>query len=397
MKLYLLVLLPLWLGATQLSTLIENAKSTHTSLEAIEHKLNALDDEFDASRNFANPELSLSVSDIQFKDASNRSIEPMQYSAINIKQKIPFFGKRDANSDKVTAKKEKLSLTLEEAKVKLIERLKITAYTIWQVEEEIKITDEYIKLTNQTIDINTAYSSSDTKYNMGIMSAELNLSQLKIKKHKYESMREGLYKKISYLSAMDVRSLELSMKMDEPKNLAYYEDATTQNSSYKVKEANTAEANADLKVKELASYIDPSVQVGYYHRESFEDYMSVGVAFSLPIYGTEKSQEEASRKLMLSTKSEMDDFKNALNAEVEETYAKLLFAYKEYTIINNDALPQLNHMFELTSASIENGSDLFVYIELLQKKLSLDEQSIDAVASYYKTLASLEAMIGEMR
>jgi len=394
---YLLLFLPLWLSATSLSMLIDNAKSTHTSLEAIEQKLSALDDEYDVSRNFANPELSLSVSDIQFKDVGNRSIEPMQYSAINIKQKIPYFGKRDAAGDKVNAKKEKLFLSLQEAKVKLVEAIKITAYTIWQAEEEIKITNEYIKLTNQTIDINTAYSSSDTKYNMGIMSAELNLSQLKIKKHKFESMREGLYKKISYLSAMDISFVEISMEIHEPKSIAYYQGAMLENKSYKVKEASTAEANADLKVKELASYIDPSIQVGYYRRELYEDYMSVGVSFSLPIYGTEKSQEEVSKKMMLASKSEMNDFKNYLSAEVEDAYAKLQYAYKEYTIINNDSMPQLGHMFDLTSASIENGSDLFVYIDLLQKKLLLDEQSIDAVASYYKSMASLEAMIGELQ
>lgn len=397
MKLYLLVLLPLYLGAVQLSTLIENAKSTHLSLSAIEQKLSSLDDEYDASRNFANPELSLSVSDIQLKDVSNRSIEPMQYSAISIKQKIPFFGKRDANSAKVDAKKETMNFTLEQAKVKLIEALKVTAYTIWQVEQEIKITNDYIKLTNQNIDLYSSYTVSDNKSHMGIMSAELTLSELKIKKNRFESMLEGLYKRVSYLSAMDVSSVELNMKISEPKSIVHYKDLISQNSMYKIKEARTKEADAELKIKELASYVDPSVQVGYYQRKSFEDYMNIGVAFSLPIYTTEKSQEEASRKLVLANKSQMNDFKNSLDAEVEEKYAKLIYAYKTYNIIQNDSMPELTHMFDLSSSSIKNGSDLFDYIDLLQKKLSLDEQSINAVASYYKTQASLEAMIGEIR
>jgi outer membrane protein TolC len=397
MKLSLLLLFPLWLFATSLPTLIENAKSAHLSLKAIEQKLSALENEYDASRNFANPELLLSVSDIQLKEITNRSLEPMQYSAINLKQKIPYFGKRDANSAKVNAKKEIMVYTLQEAKVKLVEAVKITAYTIWQVEEEMKITDEYIKITNQTIDVNTAYSSSETKYNMGIMSAQLKLSQLKIKKNGLQSAREGLYKKISYLSSMNVDSIEMSMNISEPKTLRHYQDSTTQNKAYKIKEAQTKKANATLKVAELASFIDPSVQVGYYRRESFEDYVSVGIGFSLPIYGTETSKEEASRKLLLAQKSETSDFEKLLSAQVEAAYAKLLYTYKEYAIINDDSLPQLKHMFALSSASIKNGSDLFVYIELLQKKLALEEQSIDAVASYYKTLASLEALMGDLR
>ncbi|MDO8453099.1 MAG: hypothetical protein Q7S59_00840 [Sulfurimonas sp.] len=93
----------------------------------------------------------------------------------------------------------------------------------------------------------------------------------------------------------------------------------------------------------------------------------------------------------------MSDFKNFLSAEVEDTYSRLQYFYKTYNIIYNDSLPQLVHMFDLTSSSIENGSDLFVYIELLQKKLALEEQGIEAAVSYYKTLASLEAMIGEIQ
>lgn len=397
MRLCILLFLPLLLNAVTLSTLIENAKSRHISLQAIEQKLSAVDDEYDASRNFSNPELSLSVSDIQLNDISNRSKEPMQYSAVNIKQKVPYFGKIDAQSNKVNAKKQRINYTLEEAKVKLIETLKVTAYAIWQVEQEVRITNGYIRLMEQNIDLYTSYSSSDGKSHMGIVSAELSLSELKIKKNKFESMLEGLYKKLSYLSAMNVSSIEIDIQMSKPKSIEYYKNELSQNSTYKIKEAQTKEAGADVKVKELASYVDPSVQVGYYHRDSFEDYVSVGVGFSLPIYGTERAKEQESRKLLLATKSQMNDFKNSLDAKVEEMYAKLQYAYKTYNIIKNESMPEVTHMFDLTNSSIQSGGTLFEYIDVLQKRLSLEEQSIDAVALYYKTLASLEAMTGEMK
>ncbi|DAB30971.1 MAG TPA: hypothetical protein CFH84_01130 [Sulfurimonas sp. UBA12504] len=90
MKRYALFLLPLWLNATSLTTLIQNAEATHLSLDAIVQRVSAFDVSYAASRNFADPELSLSISDIQFDDPTNRSIEPMQYSAITLKQKIPY-------------------------------------------------------------------------------------------------------------------------------------------------------------------------------------------------------------------------------------------------------------------------------------------------------------------
>ncbi len=45
------------------------------------------------------------MSDIQLRDISNRSLEPMQYTALNVNQKIPYFGKRDAASQKIEAQK----------------------------------------------------------------------------------------------------------------------------------------------------------------------------------------------------------------------------------------------------------------------------------------------------
>jgi len=394
MKALALLILPLLLSATSLSTLIESAKASHTSLEAIQKRLSAVDNEYEVSRNFADPELSLSLSDIQLNDASNRSIEPMQYTAINLKQKIPYFGKRDAASKKVDAKKQKILSTLEDAKVQLVKSIKLTAYSIYQVEQQLKITDDYIKLTRQNIELYTAYSTSDTKAHMGIMSAELSLSQLKIKHSRLQSLLSALYKNVSYLSAMDVKSLELSLEMREPHELAYYLDATEQSSAYKVKKALVKEADAEVKVKELDKNVDPFVQVGYFYRESFEDYVNINVGFALPIYGTQDSKEEASRKLSLASKSEAVDFKNSLDSKIVQEYAKLQDSYRVYNIIENESLPQIEHMFDLTNTSIKSGSDLFIYIELLGKKLRLDEQSIEALSAYYKANASLDALIG---
>jgi len=168
MKLYILLLLPMWLFGESLEVLIDNAKTSHTSLKTIEQRVSAIDDEYQVSRNFADLIISLSMTDIQFDDPSIRKLEPMQYTAISFKQKIPYFGKRDASSRKIEAKKQKVALTLDETKVKLTKAIKITAYSIWKIEEELKITNEYIELTKQNIELYSAYGSSDTKSHMSM-------------------------------------------------------------------------------------------------------------------------------------------------------------------------------------------------------------------------------------
>ena len=395
MKLYILLLLPLALFGVPLSTLIENAKNSHISLKVIEQKLSLLDDEYDISRNFSDPEISFNISDIQFDKPTDRSIEPMQYEAINIKQKLLYFGKRDLLSAKIDSTKEKIKLSMDALKVKLSLGIKTTAYTIWQIEENLRITDAYIKLTKQNIELSSVYASSDNSSHMSIMSAEMSLSELKIKKSTLKSSLVGLYKKLSYLSAMDVDRVEMDMKVTQPQKLSFYSLAKTENLSLKIKKSSLDVADKDVKIKELNSYIDPMIQIGYFHRDKYEDYANVGISFSLPLYGTQDSKTEIARKQSIALKSELVDFNNLIESKIVQTHAELEDAYNIYDIIQNQSMPQIEHMFELSSSSIQNGSELFLYINLLEKKLSLDEKSIAIVAKFHKTKASLDALIGK--
>ncbi len=394
---FILLFFPLLVSGASLDSLIDNALKSHTSLEVIKHKLSAVSDEYELTKNFSNPELSLSMSDIQFNDPFDRSLEPMQFSAINLKQKIPYFGKRDALSNKVDAKKEKILYSLKDAKVKLIQAIKIKAYTLWQVEEQLRITNEYIRLTHQNIELFTAYNNTDSQSHMSIMSAELSLSQLQIKKSNLNSLKEALLKQLSYLTAQDVTNIELSPQIEQPNNIQTYLQSVEANTLYKQKQAYKKELEADVKIKKLQSYIDPVVQVGYFHRQSFEDYLNIGIGFSLPIYGSEDFKQERSRKMMLAQNSEVSDYKNLVISQIYKLYAQLQDSYRVYNIIQKESLPQIEHMFDLSSSAIKNGAELYLYIDMLERKLKLDEQSIKAVASYHKTLASLDALIGEIQ
>ena len=397
MKLLLLLALPVWLFAVPLEILIENAKNNHSSLKTIEQRVSALDDDLDISQNFADPLLSLSVSDIQFNSVTDRSREPMQATSVSLQQKIPYFGKRDALSQKITAKKRVLELSIDEMKVKLTKAIKITAYSIWQIEEELKIIDEYFKLTKQNIELSSAYANSDSKSHMSIMSAEMTLSELRIKQSRLHGMLDGFYKKISYLSAMEVTKLELLLTIQPHIHIDIFSKQKYQNVSYKSKLASLKVAEEEIKLRELDKYSDPVVSAAYFQREKFNDYANLGVAFSLPLYGTQDLQIQKAKKISLAGKSEIADFDNLLSSKILEVHSKIEDAFRVYDIIHNQSMPQIEHMFELSSSSIKNGDELFIYINLLERKLALDEKSIAVVAAYNKYLAELESLVGAMQ
>jgi hypothetical protein len=64
--------------------------------------------------------------------------------------------------------------------------------------------------------------------------------------------------------------------------------------------------------------------------------------------------------------------------------------------LKKETLPQLEHMFELTQASIQQGGDLFAYTNLLEQKLDLEEESVSIKAEYFRTQARLKSLTGEL-
>ncbi len=397
MKKILLLLLPLLVSATTLESIIEKALASHTSLEVIKERINAEDYQISASRNFYNPEISFALNDVQFEDPLNRSIEPMQTASINVKQKIPSFGKRDAQTEKSRALKNQMNTTLEALKVALVKEIKVTAYNIWEVNQELNITDEYIGVTKQNIELNTAYSATRDNSHMGIMSAELTLSQLKIKKSRYESRRKALYAKLGYLAGEKIENLEIALSIDVPKSYSYYLQKLPNNKAYAAKSSEVMVAQRDVAVKDLAGDVDPYIQVGYYYRKTYDDYLNVSFGMALPIYGSESDNTESSRKIVLSKSAESQDYLHNLEGQLGELYAQVEDAYAIAMILNDESMPQIEHMFELTNASVKNGQDLFVYIDLLKQKLSLDEQLIKATTRLHTTEAALDALTGETK
>ncbi|MBU0631552.1 TolC family protein [bacterium] len=383
------------LQAQTLDSIIEYSLGNHTSLKSMQERLSAIENQKSISRNFSNPDLSFTLNDIQFDNPSDRTLEPMQFSSVNIKQKIPYFGKRDAQTQKVESEQRFLDMTLENLKSELAKEIKITAYSLWEVEKRVDILDSYIEITNRNISLNEAYNITSSNTHLALMSAKLALSEQKIKKSSLLSLKNALYEKLSYLAGEKIDDLELSLHVSKPQSLVFYQEKLLNSSALHVKDAEVAIQKAQLHIQELSSKIDPYIQAGYYYRENHPDYASISIGASLPLYGSEKESEEAARKLLLAKSFEENDLKEKLSSNIAQLYEKMQNGYGVYQIITRESMPQIEHLFELVEDSVKNGDTLFEYIDVLNKKLKLEEQLIGVTAEFNKTKASLDALTGE--
>ncbi len=398
MRVFLLTLVSAGLlQAQSINQLIDYSLKKHPSLLTIQHRLSAMDDRITKSRNWSNPELVLNINDIQFDDPTDRTLEPMQYQAINVRQRFPWFGKIDAREHFTRAQKNVILDSYDIAKVKLAEEIRSTSYTILEIKERIRIVSQYEKLTKQNISLYDAYTATDKMSHSNSMAAELMLSRLHIRKERYKAVLKSQEAKLAYLVQKKNTVVSDRFRINKPRSLGYYLSHLGNNPAYHRTVSQTRVANANREMQALEVNPDPFVQVGYFNRQEHPDYASISVGFSLPVYGSEKLETEAARKDALAAQSASLDYRDALESEIRINYAKMKEAYSIYGIIQNDSLPKLQHMFELNEASIESGEDLFTYTSLLEQKLDLVEERTVAKAEYLRIKAKLKSLIGETK
>ncbi|MDQ7084521.1 MAG: TolC family protein [Sulfurovum sp.] len=384
------------LSADTIDTLIAQAFKKHPSLDAIQQRLAQMDTRISLSQKWADPDVSLNINDIQFGDPLSRDLEPMQYQAISAKQQFPWFGKLEAKKIYALSQKKEILDSYAMAKVTLAKEIRLSAYTIKELNERIKILHKYKIVSQQNIELYTSYASTQNKSHSSSVTASLLLSQLKIREERYKAILAQQKAKLTYLLQKKVSSVVSSLDISKPKSLQYYLHRLPNNPSYIMQESKQKTAHAQQTLSDLAHTPDPYVKVGYFNRQEYADYASVNVGISLPIYGRQEDQSEISRLAILEANSAILDYNSSLKSEIERMHITLNEAYHIYNIIQNESLPQIAHMFDLSQASIQNGADLFAYTRLLEEKLALEEERIAIQATYWRTQAQLNALIGEI-
>jgi outer membrane protein, heavy metal efflux system len=385
---FLLLANSLW--AISLSDVISASLEKNPSLRAIDARLEANAISVEIAGKFENPQLLLSKNTLD-------SAQPMSQSVATINQKILYFSKLDSKRKVVLAREGVLKEELKFAKVELVRRIKEEAYAIWELGELKKIINEYVQLTRQNVELHEAYVSDAKNHHMGIMKAKLSLAELEIRESSLNSKIDSAYARLSQLAAFEVSDLRIALEMGEKPDLKLSLLAMTNNPSVAIKDKELLAKNAEVALADANRYPDFNLMLGYAHREKFDDYFNFGVGVSLPIYGTEDAKKEERKAEALSVASQGEDVKTSVNATLKTYYAQMLSAYEIYHIIQDDALGQIEHMFEISGSSISTGGDLFKYVDVLFSKLKLEEKSVGAVSDYARAQAKISALKGELQ
>jgi len=373
-----LFILSATLHAMSLHDIIKTSLTKSPSLESINAKISANKQEIDIANQFANPELLLTKNTLS-------SDQAMSQTVLSFKQKVPYFNKRDIRQKVALAEDEVLNQKLRFAKVTLVGMIKKEAYTIWELTKLKQITKQYIELTNRNVKLYEAYVSTTANQHMGIMKAKL------------DAKIAATYARLSYLASFKITHLDIELQINNKPNLKKLLDNLEANPSIAIKEKELSKAKAKIALADINKYPDFKLFAALAYRENFDNYANIGIGITLPIYGTEESKEEKARALSLAVGSQKNDTRLDIESRVQIYYAQMQSAYEVYHIIQDSALPQVKHMFEISNSSISIGSDLFKYIDVLFDKLKLEEQSITAISNYNKAKSKIAEFTGALQ
>ena len=384
----------LLLGSTlfgiTLDEIIATSLNKSPSLESINARISANKEDIELAKHFSNPKLSLITNTLD-------SDQAMSKTTLTLQQIIPFYSKRDSEQKVAIAEENILNEKLTYAKVALVAAIKMEAYDIWELKELYKTIDEYVILTEQNIELYESYATTTDNNHMGIMKAKLSLSDLQITRSTLNAKIYSHLARLSYLAAFEVNELDIKLQISQKPELQKYQIMLVNSPDLAIKRGELAKRDAQIEVAYINNYPDINLIGGYNYRENFDDFWSIGIGLSLPIYGSEDSKLQKARSLALSVKSQENDTQLSINSTLKVYFSQMKSSYKIYHIIQDDALPQVEHMFELSSSSISTGSDLFKYIDVLFQKLKLEQKSINAVVSYNKAYAKISQLSGALK
>ena len=340
--------------------------------------------------------LSFSITDIRLDNPLRRTLEPMQTHTLSFKQRIPLSGTLESKKAIARSKKMKLVATLNEAKLRLAESIRITVASIAETDALIALLRRYQKLLQKNRTLYNDYMQLAADAQMQSLSASLMIKRFQSKIEILRGKRRSLMALLRYLSAQKSLRLRPKLQLFRLKALRYYLSRLHRSPRLQQSDAELAQGRAVLHLRTLQRYPDPYLSVSYANRFYYRDYLSIGAGVSLPIYGREEKRIEEAKAMLLAKQEHYNDTEAKLRSEIVRIYALLQGYRRQLHLLHDANVKQITAMHRLSLDAIESGEDLISYTKVLQEALDIERETIAVKAAYMKVFAKLHTLTGEI-
>lgn len=389
-----------------LPSLVTTALANNPELKASEARWEIFREKIAQARSFDDPMLTLAVRNGVISDPLNFGKEPMTGKAIELSQKLPFWGKRALRGEIAAKTAESYRWTLEERKVDLARMVKEAWYRIYYIDKSIDIVDKNIKILDDFITL------AETKYSVN-QGTQTDVFKAQVERSKLQDMRITLEQQrtsqqaslntlvyrpaetpVGRIPDFSIRPMLLSGKK-------LRETAYENRPEIKVLEARIGKGEADRKLADKEFYPDFNVFGGYMQRDPVNgsagnDMYTLGLSVNLPLQRERRHAAVAeSESEIRMANEELNSLKSSIDFGVSDLLAQLNKRRKLVELYKTGIIPQADQALE--SATINYRVNKVDFLTLLNSQMVLfnyEREFYDSLADYQIKLADLEALVG---
>lgn len=368
--------------------------NNNSNLKSLDHDIKISYQNQLMSSKWQNIVLGLGVNDISLNDITNRSKEPMQNQFIQFSQNIPISGRLDYKTNIEKTKTKISQLLLEDKKIKynsiLIGYLNQYVIVYKQIDILTKIKKNIQKIIlyqKQRFKVEkTSQSKLISYYNKEL--------QLKLKIETLKSKLEMIKIKIEKLTYQEISSIEYILDDMIVKDINI-SSILNNNNMYKILKLNVIKQRYNLKYQRALKTNDLKLNVGYYQREKYDDYVSFSISYPLSIYGTEDIKIKQAMQMLSKSSLFLHEFKNEFKTKLKTILINIKLSYMNYNLINNEIINNYKNIDNLLKSrstyTLNRISQLNNLNDMLNKKI----QALKQMDKFYKFKSLLEYYKGK--
>ena len=394
--------------ALRLEPLIEEALRENPDLATLRHRRAAAEAVRPAAGALDDPQLRLELSNMPWRSLSFDET-PMSGKQLVLSQKLPYPGKRDARRRRAQSRAEAEDALYRDRRAAVVQQVKEAFFTLSFLDRALHITRKNGALLDDLARIAKSRYAVGNGLQQDVLKAHVAQSDLQNRLIEFEGRRRRAAARLNTLlnrppqgplgPAPPVEATPLEASLDSLQAALEGQRPRLQGLQARIGAENAAAALARLE-----SRPDFSVNLGYRQRATMgfdpvrgEDFLSVGLAFNLPLYqgGKQAPRLEQALNRRQAAQAAYEAEAQRLRLELQVHYIDAATHRRQADLVRSRLIPQADQALQAALAGYQVGKVDF--LTLLDSQITLLAQEIQYhhhLTAYEKALAGIEAAVG---
>lgn len=391
----------------ELRQLVEEGIENNQGLKAMAHQVDALGRKAVAAGALDDPRMSIGVANLP-SDSWDVGQEAMTQKQISVSQRFPWTGKLSLRVQSATIDTLRQRAELAAKQLSVYEDIAGNYYELGFVAESQAINGRMTGLMDQILRVAESRYATGKGLQQDILRVQVEQGQLMdqaiVLKTKRRRIQDRILQTLNRKGFSEIRPPALSRMPDFDININGWEAAAlVHNPGIQARRLIVDQAGIDIELARKAYWPDPDLRLAYGQRDDDpmgrkrSDFLSASVAFSIPLWARDKQDQQlaGANSRLEAARARLRELTDTLPHRIDSLATEIQDARESYRLFDDAVLIQARQGAASALSAYGVGRvDFAATVEAHLRLLRLERQRARYLYSFYKTVASLEALMG---